>query len=62
VEQVASATLNGPSLRPDNPNRGFELMNAADVRASLSMMRAHASGDDEGGFGENRIKMHNNCG
>jgi hypothetical protein len=62
AEQIASTTLNGPSLRPDNANRGFELMKIVDVGASLSMMRAHVSGDDEGRFGEIRLKMHNNCG
>jgi hypothetical protein len=37
-------------------------MKIVDVGASLSMMRAHVSGDDEGRFGEIRLKMHNNCG
>jgi hypothetical protein len=37
-------------------------MNIAAVGASLSMMRAHAIGDDAGRFGKNRIKRHNNCG
>jgi hypothetical protein len=62
ADQGASATLNGPSLPPANPSRGFELMKIADVRTSLSMMRAHANGGDEGVSAKNRIKMHNTCG
>jgi hypothetical protein len=47
---------------PANPNRGFELMKIADVRTSLSMMRAMQTAVTRRVSAKNRIKMHNNCG
>ena len=43
---------------PGNPNRGFELMKIVVVGTSLSMMRAHANGDDVARFD---TKSHQNA-
>ena len=55
----ASAPLNGLSLRPANPNRGFELMKMrATFGTSLSMMRAMRTVVDERAF---RRKIASKC-
>jgi len=60
--QGASAALNGPSLPPANPNRGFELMKIAGVETSLGMDARIRTVATPRVSAANRVKMHNNCG